>query len=733
MKNNLLKNLNDQQKEVVTTINGPLLVVAGPGSGKTRTITHRIAYLIENNKCSSENIIAMTFTNKAAQEMKSRLSLLIDSSNQSKINASTFHSFCARTLRTYGNHINISSDFSIYDDVDQLDLIKQILKELEIDPKKFPPKIFRSNISAAKSKLLTYDYIASNTENYFDELLARIYEKYTLKLTQLNSLDFDDLLLKTYSLLNETKILANQLREKYLYLMVDEFQDTNLVQYKIAKLLSLATNNLCVVGDPDQSIYSWRNADIKNLIKFQEDFPDSKTISLSENYRSSSNILSAAKKLIEVNTLRIKNELWTKNNKGDPIIIKEAFNQDDEASFVINEIKKFLANKIPLNQIAIMYRVNAQSRAIENACLKFGIPYQIIGSLKFYRRQEIKDLTSYLRVINNPNDDISLLRIVNTPSKGIGNKTIDLLKRISQNLNTSIYSAIEILTSKQQEIKFDFKNISETQNKSLKNVLNIFSKIRSQINNLNLSEIIDLTLELFSYEEYIKNTQDNHEERLENLKEFRISAQEFIDTDTKESLNNFLENISLVSDIDSMEENSSKATLITLHQSKGLEYKVVFIIGMEEGLLPHSRSFDNIEQIEEERRLFYVGITRAKTNLFLTRSFKHGLWGEPRESLPSRFLRELPRDSFDLNRDSFDLKPTQKKTELKTQSKVNKIDYKNKFKTGDKVKHSTFGKGLIVAMKPVKTDFEVTIVFKNPIGIKHLLVSIANLEKDTKL
>ena len=295
MKNNLLKNLNDPQKEVVTTINGPLLVVAGPGSGKTRTITHRIAYLIENNKCSSENIIAMTFTNKAAEEMKSRLSSLIDQTNPDAIHASTFHSFCARTLRIYGDHINISSDFSIYDDLDQLALIKQIMNELEIDQKKFLPKIFQSNISAAKSKLLTYEYIASNTESYFDELLARIYEKYSLKLTQLNSLDFDDLLLKVYSLFSETTILENQLKERYKHVLVDEFQDTNLVQYKIAKMLSSSNRNLCVVGDPDQSIYSWRNADVRNLIKFQEDFPDSKTISLSENYRSSSVILSAAK------------------------------------------------------------------------------------------------------------------------------------------------------------------------------------------------------------------------------------------------------------------------------------------------------------------------------------------------------------------------------------------------------------------------------------------------------
>ena len=714
MKNNLLKNLNDPQKEVVTTINGPLLVVAGPGSGKTRTITHRIAYLIEDNKCSSENIIAMTFTNKAAEEMKSRLSSLIDQTNPAAIHASTFHSFCARTLRIYGDHINISSDFSIYDDLDQLALIKQIMNELELD----------QNISAAKSKLLTYEYIASNTESYFDELLARIYEKYSLKLTQLNSLDFDDLLLKVYSLFSETTILENQLKERYKHVLVDEFQDTNLVQYKIAKMLSSSNRNLCVVGDPDQSIYSWRNADVRNLIKFQEDFPDSKTISLSENYRSSSVILSAAKKLIEVNTLRIKNELWTKNKIGDPIVIKEAFNQEDEAAFVINEIKKLLTKNIPLNEIAIMYRVNAQSRAIENACLKFGIPYQIIGSLKFYRRQEIKDLTSYLRVINNPNDDISLTRIINIPAKGIGKKTIERIKNSAEFLNTSIYSAIEILTSDKKEIELNSENISPSQQKTLINVLNIFSKIRSQIKNLNLLEIIDLTLELFSYENHVRNTQENPEEKWENIKEFRISAQEFINTDTKESLNNFLENISLVSDIDSMEENSKKATLITLHQSKGLEYKAVFIIGMEEGLLPHSRSLESIEQIEEERRLFYVGMTRAKTNLFLTRSFKHGIWGETRVGIPSRFLKEIPRDSIDVK-----LNKNQNKSEIQTKLKSNKIENTTRFKTGDKITHSKFGKGLIISLNPVKTDCEATIAFKKPIGIKKLLLSLANIEK----
>ena len=489
-------------------------------------------------------------------------------------------------------------------------------------------------------------------------------------------------------------------------------------------MLSTANRNLCVVGDPDQSIYSWRNADVKNLIKFQDDFPDSKTISLSENYRSSSVILSAAKKLIEVNTLRIKNELWTKNKIGDPIIIKEAFNQEDEALFVINEIKKLLANRIPLNEIAIMYRVNAQSRAIENACLKLGIPYQIIGSLKFYRRQEIKDLTSYLRVINNPNDDISLLRIINIPSKGIGKKTIDRIKKLAETLNTSIYSTIEVLTSDNEDIELNSDNISPSQKNTLKNVLNIFSELRFRIKSLNLLEIIDLTLELFSYEKHIRNTQDNAEEKWENIKEFRISAQEFTDTDTKESLNNFLENISLVSDIDSMEENSAKATLITLHQSKGLEYKAVFIIGMEEGLLPHSRSLDNVEQIEEERRLFYVGMTRAKTNLFLTRSFQRGLWGETRAGIPSRFLKEIPRDSI-----SIKLNNNQNKTEINNQPKSKQIEFKSKFKTGDKVSHSKFGKGLIVSLKPLKKDYEATIAFEKPIGIKNLLLSIANIKK----
>ena len=397
MKNNLLKNLNDPQKEVVTTINGPLLVVAGPGSGKTRTITHRIAYLIENNKCSSENIIAMTFTNKAAEEMKSRLSSLIDQTNPDTIHASTFHSFCARTLRIYGDHINISSDFSIYDDLDQLALIKQIMNELEIDQKKFLPKIFQSNISAAKSKLLTYEYIASNTESYFDELLARIYEKYSLKLTQLNSLDFDDLLLKVHSLFSETTILENQLKERYKHVLVDEFQDTNLVQYKIAKMLSSSNRNLCVVGDPDQSIYSWRNADIRNILSFQTDYPEAKVISLEENYRSTKTILKGAKSLISANTSRVEKDLWTNNTEGTPIAVMEGYNEEEEAQLVIREIGRITeSGGYSLGNISVMYRVNAQSRAFEMACQRYGVPYQVVGGVKFYQRKEIKDITAYL-------------------------------------------------------------------------------------------------------------------------------------------------------------------------------------------------------------------------------------------------------------------------------------------------------------------------------------------------
>lgn len=729
MKNDLLENLNKPQKKVVTSTDGPLLVVAGPGSGKTRTITHRIAYLIENNHCSSENIIAMTFTNKAAEEMKNRLSFLIKPNKQNKINASTFHSFCAKTLRIYGNHIKINSNFTIYDDLDQLALIKQIAKGLEIDPKKFPPKAFVSNISAAKSKLQTYEYISANTENYFDELFSRIYKKYTLKLSQLNSLDFDDLLIKTCTLLEETSILKDKFSQQYKYIMVDEFQDTNLVQYKIAKLLSSYNRNLCVVGDPDQSIYSWRNADVKNIIKFQKDFPDAKKISLSENYRSSSIILSAAKNLIEVNTLRIKNELWTKNNSGDPIILKEGFNQDDEAKFVINEIKKLLAKNTPLNQIAIMYRTNAQSRAIENACLKYGVPYQIIGGLKFYRRQEIKDITSYLRVINNPNDDISLLRIINIPPKGIGNKTIDRIKRIAELTNNSIYSALELLISDNKQIELELNNISKTQKKSFKEILDKFSKLRSKLDNLNLLEIIDLTLELFSYEKYIKNTLDNPEEKWENLKEFKISAQEFTTENTNASLNEFLENISLVSDVDSMEEKISKITLITLHQSKGLEYNTVFIIGLEEGLLPHSRSLDNTEQIEEERRLFYVGMTRAKRNLFLTRSFKHGLWGETRINIPSRFLKEIPRKYIDNNIKS---KEHNTPSQIKLQPHINKVENTIKFKVGDKIIHPKFGEGIIVSLTPAQEDVQATIAFSNNTGIKSLLLSLSKIKKSTK-
>ena len=638
MTTDILEGLNPQQREAVETVEGPLLIIAGPGSGKTRVITHRIAYLIRECGVSPRRVAAVTFTNKAAREMRHRLAGLLGAGVRDLF-AGTFHSFCAMILRRDGASIGLDSNFVIYDDGDQIELIKRSMGEVEVDAKRFGPRAVLSRISGAKSRLMTPEGFASQGQDYFDEIVLRVYERYDQLLAQASAVDFDDLLLKTFLLLQRIPEVATKYQERYVHLLIDEFQDTNTSQYQIAKLLSDRYRNLCVVGDPDQSIYSWRNADIRNILSFQTDYPEAKTIALGENYRSTETILGAAEGLIAPNTERVQKELWTSNDRGVPIVISEGYDQREEAQLVIKEIQDLTESEgCALGDIAVMYRVNAQSRALEEACLRYGVRYQVVGGMKFYHRQEVKDLVGYLRLIVNPNDDVSLARVVNVPPRGVGRRTLDELRRVARDSGTSMLSAIG--TAARGESPFGAR-----QTRALADFRGLIEGLQQEIGKRDLVALIDLVLERTGYRRYLLEEAERGEERWDNVQEFRNTARDYLMLGVGDALTAFLENVSLVSDVDDFEEKADLATLITLHQAKGLEFPVVFIVGMEEGLLPHIRSMDDPAQLEEERRLCYVGVTRAKDRLYLFRAFRRGFRGGSEPSLPSRFLMDIPQEA----------------------------------------------------------------------------------------
>ena len=730
MTTDILEGLNPQQREAVETVEGPLLIIAGPGSGKTRVITHRIAYLIRECGVSPRRVAAVTFTNKAAREMRHRLAGLLGAGVRDLF-AGTFHSFCAMILRRDGASIGLDSNFVIYDDGDQIELIKRSMGEVEVDAKRFGPRAVLSRISGAKSRLMTPEGFASEGQDYFDEIVLRVYERYDQLLAQATAVDFDDLLLKTFLLLQRTPEVATKYQERYVHLLIDEFQDTNTSQYQIAKLLSDRYRNLCVVGDPDQSIYSWRNADIRNILSFQTDYPEAKTIALGENYRSTETILGAAEGLIAPNTERVQKELWTSNDRGVPIVISEGYDQREEAQLVIKEIQDLTESEgWALGDIAVMYRVNAQSRALEEACLRYGVRYQVVGGMKFYNRQEVKDLVGYLRLIVNPNDDVSLARVVNVPPRGVGRRTLDELRRVARDSGTSMLSAIG--TAARGESPFGAR-----QTRALADFRGLIEGLQQEIGKRDLVALIDLVLERTGYRHYLLEEAERGEERWDNVQEFRNTARDYLMLSVGDALTAFLENVSLVSDVDDFEEKADLATLITLHQAKGLEFPVVFIVGMEEGLLPHIRSMDDPAQLEEERRLCYVGVTRAKDRLYLFRAFRRGFRGGSEPSLPSRFLADIPRKlvvaaerpASKAMRSPGWLPSNDRRRRRATADGVTAPVAVPGVKTGDKVRHAAFGDGVVVSSTPSGDDFEVTVAFKDGQGVKRLLLSFAPLEK----
>jgi DNA helicase-2/ATP-dependent DNA helicase PcrA len=726
----ILATLNPAQREAAEAINGPLLILAGPGSGKTRVITYRIAYLVRRCGVSPHHIMAVTFTNKAAREMKERLEQLLGQATEA-LTLGTFHAICARILRREGKAVGLESSFVIYDEDDQLKLMKQVLEELKLDPKQHVPQALRSAISAAKSRLISPEDYGRRVSSYFEEIVHRVYQRYQQLLSRGQAVDFDDLLMRTVQLFRDNpKILATY-QSRYVHILVDEFQDTNIAQYELMKQLAARYRNLCVVGDPDQSIYSWRFADLRNILSFEKDYPEAKVVFLEQNYRSSKIILEVASDVISANVLRKPKKLWTENENGTPVAVIESYNAEEEAQCVVNEIEKLVGQEqISLKDCAVMYRINAQSRALEETFMRYGVPYKLVGGTRFYQRQEVKDIICYLRVIHNPQDNVSLLRIINVPGRGIGQKTISALQDLAKAHDVSLFQALRQIT--QNAAAGEAKQALPLRTiQTLAGFDALMAEFTACSRELSLSGVMNEILERTGFRAYLQG-KDDGEERWENIIELRNVAAEYDEMDTEQGLTAFLEKVSLVSDIDGLDETADAVTLITLHQAKGLEFPAVFIVGLEEGILPHRRSFDDPEQMEEERRLCYVGITRAKKYLYLLRSYRRSLFGGSAANPPSRFLPDIsphlvrPRGLWD-----------------DTSSPVHSTDFGDNFqplpestntltlKVGDHIHHSKFGPGIVMTCSPTNGDQEVTVAFEQA-GVKKLLASLAPLQRIEK-
>jgi DNA helicase-2/ATP-dependent DNA helicase PcrA len=735
----ILEGLNDNQREAVTAIDGPLLIIAGPGSGKTRVITHRIAYLVRVVGITPYRIAAVTFTNKAAREMRQRLVPLLGQAAE-QLTASTFHAFCANVLRREGEHIGLDRDFVIYDDTDQMALVKRALTELELDPKRFPPRSILSGISSAKSELLGVEGLAHRSGSYWDEIVVRAYERYDDLLRQCSAVDFDDLLLKTYQLFDRVPDVAQKYQERYVHFMIDEFQDTNVAQYAIAKQLARHHLNICVVGDPDQSIYSWRSADVRNILNFKSDNPRARVISLGQNYRSTSNILNAAKGLIATNGQRLDNDLFTENLAGAPVQLHEAYTDDEEADSVIAEIGRLTREEgFKLGDCAVLYRVNAQSRALEEACLSRGMKYRLVGGTRFYQRREIKDLAAYLRLLHNPQDDVNLSRIINVPPRGIGAKSIQQLGEWAAYREVSLYEGMREIAAAHAAKQPGPAPLPTRAVTSVARFVETIDRLTALSREVEIVKLVDLALEESGLRKHIQDSDDRPEERWENVLAFRDLAQEFNAEMPPDGLGSLLERTALVSQVDEYEEVEDSLTLITLHQAKGLEFPVVFIVGLEEGLLPHSRSMDSEEQLEEERRLCYVGMTRAQQRLYLLRAFRRGFrngtGGGP--AVASRFLREIPENLLA----SADLGPSRSvsppmpgrgssiRAAALAAAAAAPSPTGPALRVGDLVRHRAFGEGVVTAYNPSTSDDEVTVEFAGGVGVKRLLLSFAPLEK----
>jgi len=727
---NILANLNPAQREAAEAISGPVLILAGPGSGKTRVITHRVAYLIKTCGVSPRSIMAVTFTNKAAREMEERLINLVSGSVQD-LTLGTFHAICVRILRTSGTVANIDPHFVIYDREDQISVVKRSIQEADFDPKQYAPGAIIAAISSAKSRMLSPVEFVKTERNYFDEVVSRVYENYQRILEESNALDFDDLLMKTVLLFRDYPDILARYQSRYVHLMVDEFQDTNLVQYELIKQIGGKYRNICVVGDPDQSIYSWRFADVRNILNFEKDYPDVRVVLLEENYRSTKTILETASCIISANQQRKPVNLWTQNDEGTSTVVVETYTEQEEAQFVVSEIERLVEQgEHTLGEYAVMYRTNAQSRVLEEAFVRYGMPYKLVAGTRFYERREVKDIIAYLRLIQNPHDSVSLMRVINVPQRGIGQQTQLKLAAWAKSMGVSQFEALTRMNGE------SIDNLKSPFNSHISRVLKVFSELMEELisrsKELKLTELFDLVVERSGYKEYILNeVSGDGQERWENILELRSVAQkDYGDLSPQECLAAFLEEVTLVSDVDGLDESFSAVTLITLHQAKGLEFPVVFIAGMEDGLLPHFRTFDDPMQMEEERRLCYVGVTRAKQHVYLVRAFRRSLMGRSQVSEPSRFLNDIPKhliSTGDWKDGSENAVFPSIQTWNKPAATSTPTAVVSEYQAGDHVYHAQFGQGVVVSCHPVKNDAEIVIAFNG--AVKKLLLSFANLEK----
>ncbi len=730
----ILDKFNDKQKEAILKTDGPLLILAGAGSGKTTVVVNKIAYILEQNLCAPYRILAITFTNKAAQELKTRVDAILGE-NSDGIWIGTFHSICMKILRRNIVRLGYQQDFLIYDSADQKTLIKRCLKELKMDEKAFPPKNVLSEISQAKDNLMEPDvYLSAHQGDFRKTQIGECYKIYQQRLFEANALDFDDIIALTVKLFSCDNETLEYYQEKFKYVFVDEYQDTNNAQYILTSMLAGKYKNICVVGDDDQSIYKFRGANINNILDFETDYENAAVIKLEQNYRSTQNILSVANSVISNNITRKGKELWTSNGDGDKITLFEANNEYEEADFIGKTIEKSVKyGDKKYSEIAILYRTNAQSRVLETTLSGFGIPYRVLAGLRFYDRKEIKDMLAYLRLVFNPNDNISLIRIVNEPSRKIGVASVEKVAAVAAENSVSMFEVMKNADN--------FAELSKVAVK-LKEFTNLIEDIRKNSDMSSPSKILETLYLRSGYELMLmaENTIEN-QTRIENIHEFIVSAREYEKAAEEPSLFEFLESTALVADIDNYDEEQESVVLMTLHSAKGLEFPVVYMCGMEDGLFPSQRSMYSEEEIEEERRLCYVGITRAKKELYLTYAERRSMYGGSTYSKASRFLDEIPKQYINIieqpkatriahgtttsQSEMFDKIFERKRASAPT---VETPAISFEFKSGDMVMHRKFGKGMILSVTPAGNDVKLEIVFDD-VGTKSLMGSFAKLKK----
>ncbi|EHC9965146.1 DNA helicase PcrA [Staphylococcus pseudintermedius] len=727
--NPLVANMNKEQSEAVRTTEGPLLIMAGAGSGKTRVLTHRIAYLLDEKDVSPYNILAITFTNKAAKEMKERVQALVGEEAE-VIWMSTFHSMCVRILRRDVDRIGIERNFTIIDPTDQKSVIKDVLKRENIDPKKYEPRIFIGEISKLKNDLLTPAKAEAEADDFYSRMVATVYKGYQQQLVRNQALDFDDLIMTTIRLFERVPDVLDFYQNKFQYIHVDEYQDTNTAQYTLVNMLAQKFKNLCVVGDSDQSIYGWRGANIHNILSFEKDYPNARTIFLEQNYRSTKTILQAANEVIRHNTERKPKGLWTANQQGEKIHYYEAMSERDETEYVVREIFKQQKKGKRYKDMAVLYRTNAQSRVLEETFLKSNIPYVMVGGQKFYDRKEIKDLLSYLRLIANSADDISLQRIINVPKRGIGPSSVEKIATYAVDHELTMFDALA---------EVDFIGLSKKVTQAAAEFYQLMSNLMQEQEFLEVSEIVDEVLEKSGYREMLEREQSiESRSRLENIDEF-MSVPVDYEKNTpleEQSLINFLTDLSLVADVDGANLEDG-VTLMTMHSAKGLEFPIVFIIGMEESIFPHIRAIqsESDHEMEEERRISYVAITRAEEELYLSHATSRTLFGRPQSNERSRFLNEIPEELLDLPERQYAMtigsrkrQPAKRGFSQRAVKNSASSSTASNWKVGDKVMHKSWGEGMVSNVNDKNGSIELDIIFKSE-GPKRLLAQFAPIEK----